>query len=281
MSTAPLLIERQGAVETWTLNDPATRNALSDAMVEGLLQACARAAQDTTLRTVVLTGAGGAFCAGGSLGGFARLIGQALQDGETDPLLAMNRGFGDLLHALCALPQLLVCRVDGAAMGGGFGLVCCADHVVATARSVLGTPEVTLGLPPAQIAPFVWQRLGENTARQCLLQGLTYNAAQALAIGLVHEVVEQDSAQAWQTTLQRLMRAAPGAVASTKQLLRSLRGPGPGMPDMPNVLKVQDFRDTAAQVFARSLRSAEAAQGLAAFARKQPAPWALSDKDKA
>ena len=268
-----LLITRQGAVETWTMNDPATRNALSDAIVDGLLQACTRAAQDSSLRIVVLTGAGGAFCAGGSLGGFASLIGQPLQEGQTDPLLAMNRGFGDLLHALCALPQLLVCRVDGAAMGGGFGLVCCADHVVATARSVLGTPEVTLGLPPAQIAPFVWQRLGESAARQCLLQGLSYTAAQAQQVGLVNEVIEEDSEErndaAWQATLTRLMRAAPGAVAGTKQLLRSVRGPVP------------DMRDAAAQAFASGLRSAEAAQGLAAFARKQPAPWTLSDKDKA
>ena len=262
MSTPHLLIERQGAVETWTLNDPATRNALSDAIVDGLQSACARAAQDPTLRIVVMTGAGGAFCAGGSLGGFASLIGQPLQAGQTDPLLAMNKSFGDLLHALCALPQLLVCRVDGAAMGGGFGLVCCADHVVATARSVLGTPEVTLGLPPAQIAPFVWQRLGESAARQCLLQGLSYNAAQALQVGLVNEVIEPGDEAAWPATLQRLLRAAPGAVTSTKQLLRSLRGPVP------------DLRDAAAQAFATGLRSAEAAQGLAAFARKQPAPWA-------
>jgi isohexenylglutaconyl-CoA hydratase len=181
----------------------------------------------------------------------------------------MNQGFGDLLHALCALPQLLVCRVDGAAMGGGFGLVCCADHVVATARSVLGTPEVTLGLPPAQIAPFVWQRLGESAARQCLLQGLSYSAAQAQQVGLVNEVIEEDSDAAWQATLARLLRAAPGAVASTKALLRSLRGPVP------------DLRHAAAKAFASGLRSAEAAQGLAAFARKQPAPWTLSDKDTA
>jgi isohexenylglutaconyl-CoA hydratase len=267
--SSTLLIERQGSVETWTMNDPATRNALSDAVVGGLLQACARAAQDASLRIVVLTGAGGAFCAGGSLGGFASLIGQPLQAGQTDPLLAMNRGFGDLLHALSALPQLLVCRVDGAAMGGGFGLVCCADHVLATARSVLGTPEVTLGLPPAQIAPFVWQRLGESAARQCLLQGLSYTAAQALQVGLVNEVTEEDSEAAWQQTLTRLMRAAPGAVASTKQLLRQLRGPVP------------DLRDAAARAFAQGLRSAEAAQGLAAFARKQPAPWTLSGKDPA
>ena len=77
--SSTLLIERQGAVETWTLNDPATRNALSDTIVDGLLSACARAAQDSALRIVVLTGAGGAFCAGGSLGGFASLIGQPLQ----------------------------------------------------------------------------------------------------------------------------------------------------------------------------------------------------------
>jgi isohexenylglutaconyl-CoA hydratase len=268
MSNA-LLIERQGAVETWTLNDPATRNALSAEMVEGLLQACARAAHDHSLRTVVLTGASGAFCAGGSLGGFASLIGQPLQAGQTDPLLAMNRSFGDLLHALSALPQLLVCRVDGAAMGGGFGLVCCADHVVATARSVLGTPEVTLGLPPAQIAPFVWLRLGESVAHQCLLQGLSYTAAQALQVGLVHEVIDEESNAAWEKTLSRLMRAAPGAVASTKQLMRQLRGPVP------------DVRDAAAQAFAQGLRSAEAAQGLAAFARKQPAPWTHSGKDNA
>ncbi|PUE39804.1 enoyl-CoA hydratase/isomerase family protein [Limnohabitans sp. Bal53] len=267
--SSTLLIERQGAIETWTMNDPATRNALSDAVVDALLQACARAAQDATLRIVVLTGAGGAFCAGGSLGGFANLIGQPLQEGQSDPLLAMNKSFGDLLHALCALPQLLVCRVDGAAMGGGFGLVCCADHVVATARSVLGTPEVTLGLPPAQIAPFVWQRLGESAARQCLLQGLSYNATQAMQVGLVNEVIEHNSDAAWQVTLTRLLRAAPGAVASTKQLLRNLRSPVP------------DLRDAAAQAFAQGLRSTEAAQGLTAFARKQPAPWTLSGKDTA
>ncbi len=276
-----LLITREGAIETWTMNDPATRNALSDAVVDGLLQACARATQDATLRIVVLTGAGGAFCAGGSLGGFASLIGQPMQDGQTDPLLAMNRSFGDLLHALCALPQLLVCRVDGAAMGGGFGLVCCADHVVATARSVLGTPEVTLGLPPAQIAPFVWQRLGESAARQCLLQGLSYSTEQALQMGLVNEVIEHDTDEAWQKTLTRLLRAAPGAVASTKQLLRQLSGPATGFPNSlasPNSPALPDFRDAAAQAFASGLRSAEAAQGLAAFARKQPAPWAITSE---
>lgn len=260
---APFLVERAGDVERWTLNDPAARNALSDAMVVGLYEACLRAQQDSTLRVVILTGAPGAFCAGGSLGSFASAIGQPLQPGEDDPLIALNRGFGDVLHALCALPQLLVCAVDGAAMGGGLGLVCCADHVIATERSSFAAPEVTLGLPPAQIAPFVWQRLGATAARQWLLQGRSYRAAEAQALGLVDELVADGAlAAALPERVQAMKRAAPGAVAGTKRLLQRLRG------------EVPDLRGEAAIAFASALRGPEAAGGLAAFAKKQPAPWA-------
>ena len=258
----PFHTTRLQDVEHWTLNDPSTRNALSDAMVLGLFEACLRAKQDTSLRGIVLTGAGGAFSAGGSLGGFASAIGQALLPGEDDPLIAMNRGFGDVLHALTELPQWLVIAVDGPAMGGGFGLVCCADLVIATERSVFATPEVTLGLPPAQIAPFVWQRLGDAVARQCLLSGARWSAAQAQVAGLVNTVVADDALDAAVADAVRAMRAAaPGAVAATKQLLQRLRAKAP------------DLRTEAAIAFAAALRGPEAAAGLSAFAKKQPAPW--------
>lgn len=259
---ASLLIDRQRDVETWALNEPATRNALSDAMVLALFEACLRAKADASLRGVVLTGADGAFCAGGSLGGFASAIGQPLAPGESDPLIALNRGFGDLLHALCGLPQWLLCAVDGPAMGGGFGLACCADVVIATERSAFATPEVTLGLPPAQIAPFVWRRLGDATARQCLLSGTRWTAREAQAVGLVNTVVADDALDAAVAYASKaLCRAAPGAVAATKQLLQRLQQPLP------------DLRDEAAIAFANALRGPEAAAGLAAFASKQPAPW--------
>jgi isohexenylglutaconyl-CoA hydratase len=259
---AELLIDRQGDTERWTLSDPATRNALSDAMVVALFEACLRVKQDDTLRAIVLTGAGGAFCAGGSLGHFAHVVGQPLAPGESDPLIDANRAFGDVLHALCELPQWLVCAVDGAAMGGGFGLVCCADHVIATERAVFGTPEVTLGLPPAQIAPFVWARLGDRAARQCLLQGLSLGADAAMALGLVDEIADGDLHTAVQERLQRLRRAAPGALASTKRLLQRLRTDSP------------DLRGEAAIAFAAALRGSEAEAGLQAVSRKQPPPWA-------
>ena len=256
------LVVRQGDTERWTLNDPASRNALSDAMVVALFEACLHAKSDPTLHTVVLTGAAGAFCAGGSLGGFASAIGQPLQPGESDPLIAANRAFGDVLHALCELPQLLVCAVDGPAMGGGFGLACCADIVLATQRSVFATPEVTLGLPPAQIAPFVWMRLGERAARECLLSGRHYHAAEARELGLVNNVVaDGDMDDAVHDTLQKFSHAAPGATAATKRLLQRLRGRAP------------DLRDEAAIAFASALRGSEAASGLHAFARRQTPPW--------
>ena len=263
MSNA-LLRHRAGTTERWVLNSPATRNALDAATVEALLHACTEASRDNELRCVVLTGSGGSFCAGGSLGGFGSLIGQPLAAGEVDPLLAMNQRFGDLLHALCALPQLLIAAVDGPAMGGGFGLACCADVCLATARASFATPEVTLGIVPAQIAPFVWRRLGDRLARQCLLQGLTLDAPRALAMGLVDEVVDGDDAAlqaAVDAVLGRLKKPAPQAVAATKRLLARVSPPA-------------DLREAAAIAFAASLRSTEAPEGLAAFAQKRSARWA-------
>lgn len=257
-------VVREGATETWILNDPATRNALSDAMVDALQAACERAAQDPSLRFVVLAGAGGAFCAGGSLGGFSQAIGQALPPGAADPLVAMNRRFGALLQSLSKLPQVLVAVVNGPAMGGGLGLVCCADFVLAGYRAVLAAPEVTLGIAPAQIAPFVLKRLGDRAARQCLLTGRRWTAWEALQLGLVDEVHAGDELPAaLQALLVRLGQAGPRALAATKELLAASQGQG-----LPDVL------DQAAALFAGSLRGAEAAEGLQAFSRNAQPGWA-------
>lgn len=260
--TDKLLIARIGDTEHWTLNDPATRNALTDDMVEALKLACERATLDKTLRFVVLQGRGGALCAGGSLGGFSDAIGKRLPAGEDDPLLAMNAGFGYLLHSLCALPQMLLVAVEGPAMGGGLGLVCCADFVLAAPNAVFATPEVTLGVVPAQIAPFVHRRLGDRLARQLLLGAGKLTAEQALTIGLVDELHE-DLAAAVSARISGLRRAAPAAVAHTKELLGVINRGAPAK-----------FPEQAAIRFATGLRSQEAAEGLAAFAQKRKPGWA-------
>ncbi|RYF69931.1 MAG: enoyl-CoA hydratase/isomerase family protein [Comamonadaceae bacterium] len=265
----PLQITRaplaSGSVETWTLNDPASRNALSEPMVDALLDACERAAADADLRGVVLRGAGGHFCAGGSLGGFAKTIGQPLAAGESDPLIPLNRRFGALLQALCALPQWFIVAVEGSSMGGGFGLVCCADRVLAHPSAQFATPEVTLGIVPAQIAPFVVRRLGPAAARRCLLTGERWDAATAQRAGLVDEVVAGDMEAAVQAAIARHAAAAPQAVAATKRLLL-------GHTDRP----LPTLLDEAAVAFAQALRGPETSQGLAAFAAREAPPWSVN-----
>jgi len=257
-----LLRERRGQVERWTMSNPSNRNALDDAVVDALLQACSQAAADPTLRFIVLTGDGRAFCAGGNLGRMASSLGKPCGEGEPDPLVAMNLRFGDLLHALAALPQVLIAAVDGPAFAGGLGLVCCADFVIATTTASFAAPEVTLGIAPAQIAPFVWKRLGHRGARQMLLQARRFDALQAQALGLVDEIAD-DLTGATELFIQSLGVCAPLAVASTKRLLQALESHA-----------VQDLRPQAAQAFAASLRGTEAPEGIAAFSQKRPASWA-------
>ena len=294
-----LLIDRQplgtGWAEFWTLNALATRNALTDEMVVALRAACERAQGDGALRAVVLRGAGGHFCAGGSLGSFASAIGRSHGEG-VDPLIAVNHNFGRLLQALCDLPQVLIAAVQGSAMGGGVGLVCCADHVLAAPDAQFATPEVTLGIVPAQIAPVVVRRLGSATARDWLLSGARWSAQQARAAGLVNAIADGgltpsplweegegakparavDAADAALHAavlqkLKQLAQAAPGAAAQTKQLLAAIAANQP----------LDAVLDDAALRFAQALRGPEAAQGLKAFAARQPAPWSLAAEDNA
>jgi len=271
-----LQIEREpladGWLEWWRLDSPQTRNALTDEVVGALRQACARARADAGLRMVVLSGNGGYFCAGGSLGGFASAIGRPLEAHEGgDPLVRSNREFGALLQDLAGLPQLLVAAVQGSAMGGGLGLVCVADLVLAASDAVFATPEVTLGIVPAQIAPFVVRRMGDGRAREWLLGGQRRSAAQAREAGLVHRLIAAADEQDWQTQLrahiQVCAQAAPAAVAATKQLLAAAA-------QQP----LDELLSLGAQTFAQALRGPEAGTGLKAFANKQAAPWMVQQK---
>lgn len=162
-----LSVTDEGGVLHMTLNRPENRNALSEAVVEGITKVCAHVEADRgRFRALILRGAGGVFCAGGDIKGFR----QVFQDGG-DPaaIAASNRRYGTLLELIDNLPLLVVAGVDGAAMGGGVGLAAVADLVIATADSKFSLTETTLGLPPAQIAPFVVARTGRHAARRLML----------------------------------------------------------------------------------------------------------------
>src|SRR5262249_43762189 len=200
-------------------------------------------------------GAGGTFCAGGDLKGMDRSAGEA----RDQPAAASNRRFGALLELADALPQAVIALVEGAAMGGAVGLLAIADWAIIDRSAQVGTPEVTVGLVPAQIAPFVAVRIGYTQARRMASFGLRFGAEEALRIGLVHELADgpDDLIAKGTRAVNQVLRCAPHAVAETKQLVRRcLREP------------LTRTLDDAAHVFAAA-RAGEGREGILAFRGKR------------
>ena len=257
-----LIVECDGPVLKVTMNRPEARNALSPTMVRELTQAFEQARDDAGIRVVVLMGAGGTFCAGGDLKGMESS--DAARGGSKDSTAASNRRFGTLLEMADALPKAVIALIEGAAMGGGVGLVAISDWAIAEKGTQIGTPEVTVGLVPAQIAPFVVARIGYTQARRLATYGLRLDAEAALRIGLVHEIAENHGELMVKgaAAINQVLRCSPEAVAETKQLVRaSVREP------------LGSTLDAASHVFAASL-AGDAREGIRAFIEKRKPAWA-------
>jgi isohexenylglutaconyl-CoA hydratase len=262
MSPETLIVARDGPMLQVTLDRPEARNALSPTMVRELQQVLQEARDDAAVRVVVLAGSGGTFCAGGDLKGMEGRV--AAAGGGTESVAASNRRFGALLEMADALPKAVIAVVEGAAMGGGVGLLAIADWVIAEKGAQIGTPEVTVGIVPAQIAPFLVQRIGYAQARRLATYGLRLGAEEAQRIGLVHEVADgrEDLAAKAVAAVNQVLRCAPQAVAETKRLVRLSLGEQQRGPVL----------DQAAEMFAASL-AGEAGEGIRAFVEKRRPAW--------
>ena len=255
-------VERRGAFWFARLNRPDKRNALSEPLMDELLASCGRVEADADARALVLWGAGGSFCAGADFGGFLELMAAPAPAGP-DPIIAHNRKFGTLLERLAALPVPTLGVIRGAAMGGGVGLASVLDLVIATEDAVYAMPEVTLGVAPAQIAPFVARRIGATRARWRMLAAARLDAGAALADGFVDVVVPlsalKDTVAA---ELGLLALTEPAALRATKRLsLRNLQSP------------LAAALDAAAQDFAALLRAGSAREGIAASRQRRRPSW--------
>ena len=260
-----LLLRREDSRLYVTLNRPETRNALGGDMVGELLAVIDAIEDDRSIRTVVLRGADGTFCAGGDIRGFKQSFEAAKPaSAEKDPIAVNNRRFGDFLIRWNRLPQTVVAVIEGAAFGGGLGLACVNDIAIAKADTRFALSETGLGIPPAQIAPFVVQRLGLTTARRLMLTGARFDGRHAHQIGLVHFVCDDETAldATLIEVLNGIGRCAPGANAATKDILHSLG-------EMP----LTDVLDHAADHFASQMRGPEGREGVAAFLEKRRAAW--------
>jgi isohexenylglutaconyl-CoA hydratase len=254
-------VHRDGPVLHLTLNRPEVRNAMSLAMVLALRQALAAAEADGQTRVVVLRGAGGHFCAGADLKDMAAARMRLAEDPQA--LVKVNEAFGDLCVAFANTGLAVVAVVDGTVMGGGFGLACVADVTLAGTSAVFRLPETSLGVLPAQIAPFLVERLGYAEAKRLAVTGGRLDANAALALRLVHEVHPAGALDhALAHVVGEILQCAPGAVAATKALIAKARLHAPAT-----------LLHEAAEAFARAALGPEGIEGTSAFLAKRKASW--------
>jgi isohexenylglutaconyl-CoA hydratase len=258
-----LQVEQRGEFWFARLNRPDKRNALSDAMVAELAALLERVSGDLAARALVISGAGGHFCAGADFAGFLALMQTAPGQAE-DPIARYNRGFGAMLERVAALPVPTIAVVSGVAMGGGCGLAAACDRVLAADDATFAMPEVTLGVAPAQIAPFVVRRAGARRARWLMLTGARLKGAAAQAEGLADVVVPPGGLRAaLAADLGLLAAAEPAALRATKRILnRTLEA------------SLADSLDAAALEFAGLLRHGAAREGIAATVARRAPAWA-------
>lgn len=268
-----LVVHRVGPVLHVTLNRPALRNAMSLRMVAELRCVLAMAQEEGQSRIVVLRGAGGHFCAGADLKDMASARMQAMQAGVPtneagvgmDAVAQANIQFGELCLAYAKTPLALVVVLEGSVMGGGFGLACVADVALASESADFRLPETRLGVVPAQIAPFLVERLGYSQAKRLAVTGGRLGALEALAIGLVHAVHAPDRVDAaLDAVLVDILACAPGAIAATKALVARAR-----------LTEPLHLLGDAAILFSNAVHGAEGQEGTMAFLQKRKPTWAL------
>ncbi len=253
-----LQAESRGVL-TVTLARPETRNALTLEMVDELRGIFAAAEAREDLRALVLRGSEGNFCAGADLKDLMRARGQG-----GSSIAETNAAFGHLCAEFTRLSLPTLCVLSGAVLGGGFGLACAADFALADDTATFGLPETSLGLVPAQIAPFLIERLGFSQAKRLALMGGKVSAQEALVIGLVHELHHSGAAleKALTSLLTRLLRCAPRATRVTKKLVMHARS-----------AELVAFVAHAAEQFAEQLGSSEGGEGVRAFMEKRAPAW--------
>ncbi|MDQ6909113.1 MAG: enoyl-CoA hydratase-related protein [Chloroflexota bacterium] len=253
-----LTVTHANGIATVTLDRPDVRNAINAELIGALRDCFVALATDDAARVVVLTGAGEVFSAGADIEWM-----HAAARFTVDENAREARQMADMFATIDRCPKPVVARVNGAAFGGGVGLVACCDIAVAVEGARFSFSEVRLGIAPATISPFVLRKIGASQARALFLSAERFDAARAKEIGLVHAVVhaeELDAAVARQTEM--LLQGGPHALAAAKELVQEL----PGMTD-------GEQRAYTATLIASLRTSPEGQEGLHAFLDRRPPAW--------
>jgi len=245
---AALRVERDGDLLRVTLARPERRNAFDAGLIRELTETFSDVGD---ARVVILAGEGESFCAGADVDWQRASIDLTLEENVQDALR-----LHEMLAALDSCPAPVVARVQGYALGGGSGLVACADVVVAAPDATFGFTEVRLGIIPAVISPFVFARIGPGAARRFFLTGERFDAPTAMRIGLVDEVAD-DLDGTVERFVGEILKSGPGATRAAKRLIR----------DRP------ESGEELARIAAGLRAGEEGQEGLRAFLDKRRPDW--------
>lgn len=257
-----LLDKREGCLYL-TFNRPEVRNAMSAEMNSELRAMFEAIRDDRQIRIVVLRGAGGWFCSGGDMKERqATLESKAGEDIRA--IKERNVRAGLLFNLINTAPQAVVAVVEGAALGGGFGMACVADVTITRADAVFGLPETGIGVPPAQIAPYVVKRVGLTQARRLAVTGARFKGREAVLLGVAHYACEtaDELDEKLEETVMAIRRCGPGAIAITKEIMLRVGS----LPD-------KEMIDYAAERFAGCVTSPEGREGTLSFIEKRTPNW--------
>lgn len=248
-----LRVETDGPVGRLTIDRPDVRNSFNDELIHALTEAFMK--MPAHVRVVVLGGEGKAFSAGGDLNWMRKAANYTAQENYEDAFKLTR-----LFHAMTECPAPIIARIQGAAFGGGCGLVAASDIGVATRNAMFAFSEVKLGLVPATISTFVLPKIGHGHARALFTTGMPFDAERALRIGLVHDVVEEAQLdEKVEEYVGHILKSGPHAVSTSKKL--AIHGP---------------YNDNeAAKLLAQARSSEEGHEGVAAFLDKRPASYVV------
>lgn len=255
-----LEVEKQSdGITLLRLNRPAKHNAFDPELMQGIIDTLQQLQQQGDTRVLLLTGAGRSFSAGADLNYMRDMVNFSHSDNVADA-----GRLATMLQLLDRFPAPVVAAVNGYAMAGATGLIAASDIVIAADDAQFAITEVKLGIAPAVISPFVIRRIGVHMARRYFLTAERFDAGQAQAMGLVHEVVPAAHLliRAQQLATQ-LLRNGPQALRATKALIHEVQSQG-------NSLALTDY---CCELIATLRCSEEGQQGLAAFFARQDPPW--------
>jgi len=258
MSYETVRVERDGPVARVTLNRPEIRNAFNEVMIAELTEIFADLEKDDDLRCIVFTGEGKAFCAGADLHWMGRVVNYTAEENYADSL-----ALAELMRAMYDCRRPLIGRVNGAAIGGGTGLVAVCDIAIAAESAVLSFSEVKIGLVPACISPFVLKRVGERYGREYFITGKRLSAKEAEACGLVNRAVPDDQLDTVvDEYVKALATSGPEAIATAKRMVRDVAD-----------MSLDDAGPYTAKMITELRGTDEGQEGMKAFLERRAPAW--------